>query len=180
MGLSALALVAASPLAAQDPADRHQITPDNNWSITDSDCAIDASWDGDVAILVTRHDDHHDFGVYNPHFKKMVNDKIIPVRFGAGDVTIQGRDYFALGRIDKDTKSYVSDVDQAMLDQVAKANAFRLYRDDILLTDLDMTGFAAALAAMRACEAKNPVPAEDSSMQAADGAAAAAMEPAKE
>ena len=180
MGPGALALFAAMPLAAQDPTDRHQISAENNWSITDSDCAIDASWDSGEQILVTRHNDHHDFGVYNPHFKKVVNDKIVPVRFGAGDVAIQGRDYFALGRKDKDAISYVSDVDEGMLDQVAKANAFRFYRDDILLADLDMTGFAEALGAMRRCEAKNPVQPEDASMEAADAAAAAAIEPAKE
>ena len=168
MGLSALALIAAMPLAAQDtPAeDRHEVAPGNNWTITDSDCAIDANW-GDVAILLTRHDDHHDLGVYNAKFKKVANDKIIPVRFGAGDVMIDHRDYYALGRKDKEATSYVSDVDDALLDQVAKANAFRFYRNDAILVDLDMTGFAEALTTMRACEAVHPQ-APDNAAEATD------------
>lgn len=143
------------PLAAQAD-DRGPVSPDSAWSITRSDCSIDSGWDDGTQLLVTLHDDHHDLGVYNHAFRGVVDDKVIPVQFSAGEHPVTGRPYRALGHHNADGTSYVSDVDDALLDTVATAGSFQFYRGKQLLVDLDMTGFAAALAAMRACERAAP------------------------
>ncbi|WP_374411216.1 hypothetical protein [Novosphingobium colocasiae] len=147
------AALLALPLAAQE--DRHPVSADSAWSITGSDCSVDSGWDDGTQVLITLHDDHHDLGVYNKAFRGVVDDKVIPVQFSAGERPVNGRPYQALGHHNADSTSYVSDVDDALLDAVAQAGSFQFYRGKQLLVDLDMAGFADALAAMRACEAAN-------------------------
>lgn len=148
--LSLLAL-AAGPAMAQDT--RHPVAPDNNWSIDDSGCVIDAGWEGDIGIVVNPHDDHHDLGVYDPALTKVKAEEVITVRFAAEGRTLGSPEYQALGHRDGKMKSYVSDVDDKLLDDIAAANAFQFYRGETLEIELDMTGFAGALAAIRQCEA---------------------------
>lgn len=145
-----VAAMVAGPVAAQE--DRQAVSPDNAWSIVQSDCSIDSGWDDGTQMIITLHDDHHDLGVYNMAFRGVVDDKVIPVEFAAGERMLTGRLYEALGHHNAGNTSYVSDVDDALLDAVAQAGSFQFYRGKALLVDLDMTGFAQALDAMRACE----------------------------
>lgn len=181
-GLLALGLLVASPSFAQDEAagGRHQIAPDNNWSINDNDCMIDAGWDGDIGIVVNRHLDHHDLGIYDPAFKNVAPEKVITVRYGAAGKIVGQGDYQALGHRDGKLKSYVAEADDALLDAFAAANSFEFYRGDVLEIELDMTGFAGALASMYACEANQQMPmdealpADENSAEATEAVAAAA------
>lgn len=171
---SAFTVLAAAmlpfPLAAQE--DRRPVSAESAWSITAGDCSIDSGWDDGTQVLITLHDDHHDLGVYNKAFRGVVDDKVIPVQFSAGERPVNGRPYQALGHRNADSTSYVSDVDDALLDAVAQAGSFQFYRGKQLLVDLDMAGFAEALAAMRACEAANR-PQDDGIGSPSDGTSGA-------
>lgn len=167
----------ATPLLAQDaaPKDWHPVAPGANWSITDSTCAIDASWDGDIGVVLSLHDDHHDLGIYNPHFTGVVDDKVVMLRYGAGGPPAQALTNEALGHRDAKSVSYVADIHgDALLNGVAASHSFQLYRAGATLVDLDMTGFDAALKAMRSCEvasaAKAAADAADAAANAADAA----------
>lgn len=183
-GALAAILFAAAPALSQDSAgnaaSHHPISADNNWFIDDRSCAIDAGWDDGTGILVTLHDDHHDFGMYSDakSFPGLKPEKVVDLGFWAGDRPIEGRDYRALGHKDGKVLSYVSDVDDAMIDAVAKAGTLQVFRGTKLLLDLDMLGFAGAVEAMRQCEAALPPPAElvEDAADAADAAADAAMD----
>jgi hypothetical protein len=147
-----LALLSASTVMAQT-GDRHPVAESNNWSISEADCGIDASWEDGAAVTITAHEDHHDLGVFDAHFKGVAKAKVIPVRFGAGGTLVTGRDYEALGYRDQDNTGYVANVDDALLDRIAAANSIQFYRGKAMLADLDVTGLVEALGAMRVCEA---------------------------
>lgn len=173
-GLLALGLLIATPSLAQDEASgRHQVAPDNNWSITDSDCMIDAGWGDDIGIVVNRHLDHHDLGIYDPAFKNVVAEKVITVHYAANGNAAGRGDYEALGHREGKQKSYVIEADDGLLDTFAATNSFQFYRGKTLEIELDMTGFAGALAAMRACEAALPTERMDQAMPAEEGSDAA-------
>lgn len=155
IGAIALGLFAAASAGAQD--DRHVVAPDNNWSITESDCSIDAGWDDEVAVLVTRHEDHHDLGVYDPRFKGMGDGKVAKVGLSPGGTPPDVREYDAATNSAGGSRSYVMAVDDAMLDALAASGTLQLLRDRKALADLDISGFDGALAAMRVCEAASPV-----------------------
>jgi hypothetical protein len=158
--------VTAAPGAAQD--DWHPVSPDNTWSITDSTCQIDASWEGDIFIVINRHEDHHDLGIYDKQIKGLVAEKIISVRFGIDGDPKPAQEYPAIGHMEDGQPSYVSNVDDGLLDWIAAGGSFQVYRGKKLIEDLDMTGFAQALAAARACEAMLPPDlGDDSGMVAA-------------
>jgi hypothetical protein len=152
----AAALLLSAPVGAQQ--DRNPVAEGNNWSITNSDCGIDAAWEGDVAILLTRHEDHHDLGVYDPRFTGMSNGKVVDVRLGTGGPPAEAQDYRASTYRDKASRSYVMAVGDEFLDAAAASNILQLYRGSALLADLDVTGLTGALAAMRTCEAALPAP----------------------
>ena len=78
--------------------------------------------------------------------------------------------------------SYVSDVDDAMIDAVAKAGSLQVFSGTKLLLDLNMLGFEEAVSLMRQCEAALPPPAEraEDAATAAEAAADAAKELAGE
>lgn len=180
-------IAAAAPLAAQ--ADRHPVAPGNNWSVTPSSCAIDAGWDGGGAILITLHEDHHDLGWYDKTMAGVVDGKVVPLSFDAGGPVRRAGGYAALGhRAGREVaQSYVADVDDALLDRIAEANALRITRSGTVIADLDMTGFAEALQAMRRCEHTSSAMTADGNTEAADinaaqaaaDAAAAAAEAAE-
>lgn len=170
VGVFAVALFAAAPVAAQD--DRHAVAPNINWSITDSDCAIDASWEDEVAVLVTRHEDHHDLGVYDPHFVGVVDGEVTKVRLGTGGSAADAQDYDAAMSTGEKTKSFVIAIDDPMLDELAASGVLQLFRGRSTIADLDISGFDVAVAAMRACEAGQTVPLD--SIEAAAAAEAAA------
>jgi hypothetical protein len=154
---SAAALLLSAPAAAQE--DRHPVAEGNNWSLTDADCGIDAAWEGGAAVLLTRHEDHHDLGIYDPRFPGVSNGKVVDVRLGTGGPPAEAQDYKASSYRDKASRSLVMAVGDAFLDAAATSNILQLYRGSTLLADLDVTGLAGALAAMRTCEAKLPPPA---------------------
>jgi hypothetical protein len=148
----ALLLLGGAPLLAQDAVqDRHPIAPDNAWSITDSDCSIDVGYGDDVGVSITPHDDHHDFGLYDPAMKGLVDQKVVPITFTAGGTKLAGP-YEALGHKNAETTSYVANVDRALLDAVAASQDLQVHRGRTMLADLDLTGITAAIEAMRACE----------------------------
>jgi hypothetical protein len=155
-------LYGAAPAFAQNEpeSDRHPVAAGNNWSLTDSQCLLDAVWEGDLTIMVNRHDDHYDLGLYDRRMKRVVDEKVIPVRFGAGGTIVSGREYVALGHRNAEATAYVSDVDEPLLDRIAAANTFQFYRGKDLLADLDMTGFREALDVMHACQARLSEPGE--------------------
>jgi hypothetical protein len=192
----AAGLLAAAPAHAQDEAQtdptggRHPVAPGNNWSITDSDCLIDAGWDGDIGIVVNRHLDHHDLGIYDPAFKNVVPEKVVTVRYGAAGRPAGKGEYEALGHRDGDLRSYVIEADMPLLDAFATTNSFQFYRGGVMEIELSMEGFSDALSAMQSCEAMlpsepmdEPTPAEDdgdgSALEAAQAAAAAAQAAAR-
>jgi hypothetical protein len=196
-GLLALGLFIAAPLSAQDspPFDpaidpqpegavgRHEVSKGSTWSIDDYDCLIDAGWDGDVGIVVNRHLDHHDLGIYDPAFKNVAPEKVITVRYGAAGKPAGRGEYEAFGHNDGKLKSYVIEADMPLLDAFATTNSLQFYRGKVLEIELDMTGFSDALAAMSACEATHPkgldeaMPA-DEAMSAGGNTAEAAMDAA--
>jgi hypothetical protein len=175
-GLIVAALLVAAPALAEESATHHPVAADNNWFVDDRTCAIDAGWDDVTGILLTLHDDHHDLGMYSDakSFPGLKPEKAIEVAFWAGDQPIEGRDYRALGHKDGKVLSYVSDVDDALIDAVAKAGSLQVFRGTKLLLDLNMLGFAGAVEAMRACEAALPAPAPNAVEETADAAEAAA------
>jgi hypothetical protein len=179
-GALAAILLAAPPALAQESPSRHALSAENNWHIDDETCAIDAGWDDVTGVLVTLHDDHHDFGMYSDakNFPALKPEKVIDITFAAENVPIDGRPYQVIGHKDGKVLSYVSDVDDAMLDAVAKAGSLQLIRGNKLLLDLNMLGFAEAVAAMRQCEAALPPPPElvEDAADAAEHAADAAMD----
>lgn len=172
----AIASLTAAPAGAQD--DWHPVSPDNTWSITDSNCMINAGWDGDAQIVITPHDDHHDFGLYDNHIRGLSPERVIALRFGTdGDVN-SAREYHALGHKDGAGLSYISDVDTGLLDWLAGAGSLQVYRGKLLLEDLDMTGFAEALSAQRACETANGLDAPADAVTALEDAVEAEAEAA--
>lgn len=148
-------LLSAVPALAQ-PGERYPVAAGNTWSISPADCGIDAIWDDGVAVNITAHDDHHDFGLYDARLKGVADGKVVPVRFAAGGVAIAGEGYQALGYRDADNTGYVSNVDDALLDRIAAANSVQVHRGKTLLADLNLTGLTEALAVMRECEAAQP------------------------
>lgn len=169
-GFLALGLLIATASFAQDAmvpdpaATRHQISPDNNWSIDDSDCSIDASWDGDTEIVVNRHFDHHDFGLYDPKLTKVAPEKVIKVRYEAAGKPAGQGNYEALGHNDGKFKSYVIEADDGLLNDFATTGSLQFYRGKALDIELNMAGFIDALSAMRACEANLPAEPMDQTM----------------
>jgi len=168
------ALLVVAPAAAQD--DRHVVAPGNTWSITDSDCSIDAGWDDEVAVLVTRHDDHHDLGVYDPRFKALADGKVAKVQLGTGGQPADAQDYDAAMNTGGGSRSYVVAVDDAKLDALAASGALQLFRGRKTLVDLNISGFDGALAAMRECERARPSP-HDAAAEALEVAAEADISP---
>lgn len=173
-------LLLAAPAHAQQATLHHPISAENSWHIDDHNCTIDAGWDEITGVMISRHDDHHDLQMVSDgkNFPGVRHEKVIDVAFAANGAAIEARAYQAIGYSDGKVKSYVSDVDDALLDAVAEANSLQFSRGGKLLLDLNMTGFGEALAAMRACEAAQPVvepgTVEDAAAAAAEAAADAA------
>jgi hypothetical protein len=193
-GLLALGLLVAAPTFAQDGSEdatiggRHAVAEGNTWSIDDDNCTIDAGWGGDVGVIVNRHLDHHDLGISDLAFRKVLPGKVVTVSYGAAGKAAGKGDYEALGYRDSQQKTYVIEADDVLLDDFARTGSLQFSRAGVMELDLDMVGFPAALAAMHACEASEQanmaeaMPADESSGSAddatvnAEAAAAAAAE----
>lgn len=135
---------------------RHEVTSGNKWSIDNAGCEIGASWDGGVRVVVRPNygsPGEHEIAVHKPAFTKFVPGETVTVYFGAPEDAIGQNQYSARGYREGKSSFYVSNAFDEILDALTMTNSFRFYRDDKLELELDFTGFAEALAAMRSCEA---------------------------
>lgn len=159
--------------------DRHAVADGNPWSITDSDCGIEIGFGDDAHLWISPRVADYDLGIFDKQMKDVVDLKMIPVGFAVGGKRIGGREYSALGNRGKEGSTYVALADDALLDAIAKGDSLQVYRGKTMLTDLAVPGFAAALAAMRACVAKLPAPDWDAKADTEDADAAAADDATK-
>ncbi|QJB68378.1 hypothetical protein [Parasphingorhabdus halotolerans] len=160
-------LMSATVAQAQDD-DRHPVAENNNWSIMDSDCSIDAEWADGKGVVVSLHEGHYDLEVYYPKFKGVIGEKVIPVKIGAGEHFADAKTYDVLGYNVPENKSYTAGITDDLLDRIAESNALQLYRGNILLADLDVSGFREAFTKLKSCEAEK----NDAAALAADDAMA--------
>ena len=125
------------------------VAPGSRWSLDPGvGCLIEASWDGDVRMEL-----EPDFGspgeysltLFSPAFETLAPDQSV-------DFVSDEQDDHAASVSRKSGSSYGGRVFAGLLDGLASTKSFKAYRDDVLITQLDMTGFAGALKALRNCE----------------------------
>lgn len=176
--LSIAVLMSATGAQAQAD-DRHIVADNNNWSIMDSDCSIDAEWDDGKGIVVSLHEGHYDLELYYPKFKAVIADKVIPAKISAGEHFGEARTYDVLGFSSKETRAYTAAIEDDLLDRIAESQILQFYRGDIMLADLNMEGFREAYWQLKSCEAGMAAAAPADDATGSDGfAESAALEAA--